>query len=94
MILAPSVIIGAGLVGFDKLDPYYETEKFIPARIVRLVHGVGKTRPRIEVTIKTDDGKEHWFVRSSYFRGKVGDKVKLRINERKYTGLQRYELEI
>lgn len=90
----PTVILAASLIGINGIDPFYKTKSTIPAKIIKRIHATGKTGARIEISIKTVEGKEYWFNRSAYFTGKVGDNVKLRLYERRYTGLQKYELEI
>ena len=86
------ILIASVTIGFNEIDPFYETNTTIPATIVHKVYATGKTGGRIEFTIRTNDGKEYWFNNASDSVGRQGDEIKLRLYKRKLTGIQKYEL--
>ncbi len=90
---APVVVIAMITIGVSKLDPMYMTSNVKVAKITKMVFLVGKSGAKVEVYVKTNEGHTYRFVRSSFYKGRVGSKVNLRLYQRKITGLQAYRLE-
>ncbi len=93
IIFSSAIFIVVFFISFNKLDPFYKTNSTIPAKIIHLVYATGKSGARIEVTVETINGEQFWFKKSVSYSGRAGEKVKLRVYERKLTGLKKYELE-
>jgi len=87
------ILVVSFSVGFNEIDPFYRTNTTIKAKIISKVHATGKSGARIEITIKANNGKEFWFNKAVNYKGQKGDGVTLRLYKRKFTGLQKYELE-
>jgi len=54
------VVLFAGVISLNELGPFYKTNTTIPAEIIKRVYATGKKGDRIEITIKTAEGKEYW----------------------------------
>jgi hypothetical protein len=91
--LAPVVVIVMMMIGISKLDPMYKTSYIKEATITKRVALVGKSGANLEIYVEAVDGDTYRFVRSSFYKGRVGYKVNLRLYQRKLTGLQTYRLE-
>ena len=86
--LAPVVVIVMILIGISKLDPMYKTSYIKEATITKRVALVGKSGAKFEIYVEAIDGDTYRFLRSSFYKGRVGHKVNLRLYQRKLTGLQ------
>jgi len=89
----PFIIIATITIGISKLDPMYMTPHIKEGTIIRRVTLVGKSGATVEIHVKTIDDHMYRFVRSSFDKSRVGQKVNLRLYQRKLTGLQTYRLE-
>jgi hypothetical protein len=93
VILAPSIVLAASLIAVNKFDPSNKTDQILAGKITKRIDSIRKVGPTTEITVQTKDGNNHRFVRSIYYYGKVGDKVKLRLYKRKISGIETYRLE-
>jgi len=93
VLFAPSIILAVILIVMNRFDAPIKTEKIMVGKITKRIDSINKAGPTTEIIVRTRNGKKHRFVRSIYFYGKVGDKVKLRLYKRQLSGLKIYRLE-
>ena len=87
-----ALLIASVTIGFNEIDPFFDTKTTVPATIIHKVYATGKTGGRIEITVKTNNGKKYWFNHANDSVGRQGDEITLRVYKRKLTGIQKYEL--
>lgn len=91
--LSPYVLLALFIIGIDRIDPAYRTSEFIQGTVIKKVFSTGKTGARVELIVETREGDSFWFNKSVNYPSGVGDKVKLRIYKRKFSGLESFKLE-
>lgn len=89
----PVIIIATITIGIHKMDPMYATDKIKEATIIRQVSSLGKSGAKIDVTVEDREGNVYVFSISDPLGKGIGDKVTLRLYERKITGLKIYKLQ-
>lgn len=92
--LLPIITIGGLIIGYDAVDPYYNTDQSIMGRITNVNYAVGKTGGRVEIEVTAKDGRRLYFKKSSNKHPKIGGIVKLVILRRKYSGREKYILKL
>lgn len=86
-------VIGASMILIDKLDPYYKTNNVVEAEIINRTYAASKQGSSLLVTVKTNEGRTYSVSQYRKSHKRVGDKVKLRVYQRKITKLVKYKPE-
>ena len=81
------------MVGYDKVDPFYHTTKRVSGTIVKSVQKVERySNGYKEIVIETNNGNLHSFRVHSTAPYYQGERVELKVLERKYSGVKKYVL--